>query len=275
MGSFNISCAVSRLPINEGEKVVCFFLGEAPYGRYDFQFRSWSKWQLISLPMFTKMDDYGMTSHWRDDEGGKESVKWFKTLNADSRMAFTLFRPFVHLVGEGGHHADETCWYRAMGHDSTTKHAVFGSPQSGVRFQPFIVRRDVYDWMMARGCTLELAWQQRMTERIKASFNLLKTGLGGGWGFNDQEIFGSAFQSIICDVWSGKAAAAQKARSVRLLQDAVKFACVMTELNQPFEPNLTALQCGWGRKDDLEPLFAFNRFKVELTERKLKEMSRD
>lgn len=67
MGNSNLDCAVSNMPINSGEKVMCIFLEKNTPSSPKFVFYPWSLWKLASLPFQVTMDGY--SSPEADEQG--------------------------------------------------------------------------------------------------------------------------------------------------------------------------------------------------------------
>lgn len=71
MGSFNVTCAISHIPIKHGDDVVFLILeksvdrsrGEGALGCYPTHF-----WTPYMLPVYAKYNDYGSIEDWQDSE---------------------------------------------------------------------------------------------------------------------------------------------------------------------------------------------------------------
>lgn len=63
MGCWNATCAMSRLPINYHDDVICWFIAESPFYEHPQSATNltypWDRYQLLGIPFRAKYNDYG------------------------------------------------------------------------------------------------------------------------------------------------------------------------------------------------------------------------
>lgn len=283
-----------------------FFIGEShseQWRNYHSIIYPCDNWAFLSMPIFCKMDDYGMASRMGIP---KEDEEFEKELDELSASAFRVFRQHVFFTGKDTYNYRESDWFRGSKGSSGSRHASYfycppkDEEKAGLaglnketRFSTFIVRRDIYDWIMTNVAKKEgseefekkVVNRFKLTERFPQSqyplaesdrkeFSELFHNSRISTGSNTREGFGlhNEMHHLINSIFeSEKRPREYKERLLNRIGEQIRFAYALWDISCPILPNVCmSPQCGWYELDAKSPLVQFNRFRCKVATKQLR-----